>query len=291
MNTRRNTFLLFLLSLIFTGLSAQEAEVVTEASEPEAEEEYVDGIVKKRLIANNRIMPWEPIREADIAWEKRVWRVIDTREKMNLPFRYPGKHFITLLKELAENEELIAFKDETFKEKMSIEELQGKFASMDTVMVFNEDTYEQQVKVVPNELNPDDITRYRVKEIWFFDEETSRLRVRILGISPIQEHFDEDTGVFKYEEPLFWVYYPAVREPFSKHEVFNDFNDAGPTTWYDLFESRFFTSYIYKVTNVYNNRVEDYFDKTNENFGVDMLLESQRLKEELFNFEHDLWSY
>lgn len=286
----KSIFHILALCFISVAAFAQVPEVITESSEPE-EEKYYDGLVPKTLMQENRVMPWEPIREADIAWEKRIWRVIDTREKMNLSFRYPEKPFIILLKELAENEELVAFKDETFKEKLSVAELQGKFSSMDTVTIFDEETYEQKIKVVPNDLNPNDINLYRVKEIWFYDEETSRLRVRILGISPIKEHYDDETGVFKYAEPLFWIYYPAVREPLSKHQVFNEFNDAGPTTWYDLFESRFFSSYIFKITNVFSNRVEDYFDKSSDYFGRDMLLESQKIKEELFNFEHDLWSY
>ena len=287
----KNILWIFLLTLTAGFLHAQEAEVVTEASDPEEEEVYIDGIVQKRLVSENRVLPWEPIREADIAWEKRIWRVIDTREKMNLPFRYPEKHFITLLKELALDDELIAFKDENFTERMTKEELEGKFSRIDTTTVFDYEEYVEKVKIVENVLDPNDIVRYRLKEIWFFDEETSTMRVRILGISPIKDEYDPETNVFKYAEPLFWVYYPAVREPLSKHKVFNEFNDAGPTTWYDLFETRFFSSYIYKITNVFDNRVQDYFDAQSDTYGVDMLLESQRIKEELFNFEHDLWSY
>ena len=53
----------------------------TEASEPP-----LDDIVEKRIIDDRRVLPYQPLREADIFWEKRIWRVIDIREKMNLPF-------------------------------------------------------------------------------------------------------------------------------------------------------------------------------------------------------------
>lgn len=280
-------------TLVFAALSlcafAQEAEVITESTEPD-DEKYIDGIVQRTLTVENRVLPWEPIREADIAWEKRIWRVIDTREKMNLAFRYPEKPFVMLLKDLAENGDLVVFRDEEFKEKLDAEALQNIFSRPDTITRLDYDTYEQTIEIVTVDINPEDINRFRVKEIWFFDEEVSRLRVRILGIAPIKETFDEVTGEFKYEEPLFWVYYPAVREPFSKHRVFNDSNDAAPMTWYDLFESRNFSSYIYKMSNVNDMRVKDYFEDS-ENPGIDMLLESQRIKDELFNFEHDLWEY
>ncbi len=36
------------------------------------------------------VTPWQTIREADVMWKKRVWREIDTRQKQNFSFRYPG---------------------------------------------------------------------------------------------------------------------------------------------------------------------------------------------------------
>lgn len=288
-NNRLKYLFAFLVCGFAFAANGQEAEIITESTESD-DEVYIDGLMEKTLIAENRVLEWEPIREADIAWEKRVWRVIDTREKMNLPFRYPEKPFVMLLKELAENGDLVVFRDEAFTERLDAEALQNIFSKPDTITRLDYDTYEQTIEIVQVDINPEDINRFRVKEIWFFDEETSRLRVRILGIAPIKETYDEDTGEFKYEEPIFWVYYPAVREAFSKQRVFNDANDAGPTTWYDLFEARHFSSYIYKVSNVNDMRVKDYFEAS-PNPGIDMLLESQRLKAELFNFEHDLWEY
>ncbi|MGH2643176.1 MAG: hypothetical protein ACRDE2_04455, partial [Chitinophagaceae bacterium] len=35
-------------------------------------------------------LAYQYIRPDDAMWGKRVWAVIDTRQKMNLPFRYPG---------------------------------------------------------------------------------------------------------------------------------------------------------------------------------------------------------
>jgi len=56
-----------------------------------------------------------------------------------------------------------------------------------------------------------------------------------------------------------------------------------------MFENRYFSSFITKKSNVNDFRLVDY-DNLREN-GVDMLLESNKIKEEIFNFEHDLWSY
>ena len=268
------------------SLNAQNADIITESSVPD-EDYYVDDIVQRRLMIENRVLPYEPIREADIAWEKRIWRIIDTREKMNLTFRYPEKPLFTIFKDMVENGDIKVFKDEKFRDEMTVDDINQTLSRVDTIVVYDEDTYEEKIQIVKNDINPEDIQRYRLKEIWYFDEETSVFKVRILGIAPIKDEFDPETGAFKYEAPLFWVYYPEAREYLTKYRVFNEFNDIAPMTWGDLFESRFFSSYIYKKSNSLDLRLKDIYPDS----GVDLLLESERIKAELFNFEHDLWSY
>ena len=276
----------FFLFLFAAGLVvAQEEEIITEASEP-SDEEFLDGVVKKTLIYENRVMEYEPIREADIAWEKRIWRVIDVREKMNLHFLNQEKPFLHLLKDAALNGDITVFNDDEFSDKLEPEEVLGRFVRMDTTLVYDPDTYEEIVEVTRNDLDYNDIKKYRVKELWFYDEETSTMRVRILGMAPIKDEYDEN-GYFKYAAPMFWIYYPQTREVLARERVFNTFNDASPMTWYDLFEARFFSSYIYKQSNPLNLRLKDIYPQN----GVDRLIESERIKQELLNLEQDLWSY
>jgi len=271
-------------SLVVIGQA--ETTIITESSDP-LEDIYIDGVVAKKLIFEKQVLAYEPVREADVPWEKRIWRVIDTREKVNLPFAYPEMPFFTLLAEAAENGEIKVFDDDKFRSMLTPDEVASKLVSMDTSIVYDPVTYEEEVKVTRSEINPNDIKRYRIKEMWYFDKETSRMMVRILGIAPLQEVFDEDSGTFKYELPLFWAYYPEAREVLSRYTVFNEMNDASVITWSDLFEMRKFSSYIYKQSNVLDVRLIDMFP----NSGVDRLLESDKIKSELFNWEHDLWTY
>jgi gliding motility associated protien GldN len=271
----------------YTNASAQNAEdIITESSVPESNY-YIDDIIQRRLVEENRVLEYEPIREADVAWEKRIWRIIDTREKINLPFRYPEKPLFTIFKDMVENGDIKVFKDEKFKEQMTVTEINSTLSRVDTIVVYNDDTYEEEIKIVKNDVNPSDIKRYRLKEMWYFDEETSVFKVRLLGIAPIKDEFDLETGEFKYESPLFWVYYPEARNYLSSHRVFNEFNDIAPMTWQDLFEARFFASYIIKKSNPLDLRLKDIYPDN----GIDLLMESERIKQELFNFEHDLWEY
>lgn len=293
MKTFINLFLTICLLGFVTFANAQGGaeEIITESSDPPSEDMYVDDIVQKRLIVENRVLPYEPIREADIAWQKRVWRVLDTREKMNLPFRYPEKPLFSILRDMIENGDITVFEDEKFSDPLTPEAVDGKLNRIDTVTIFDYETYEEKVTIAKSEVNWEDINRYRVKEMWFFDEETSRMRVRILGIAPMQDKYDDATGEFKYSLPLFWIYYPEAREHMSKFRVFNEDNDVAPMTWSDLFEQRYFASVIYKASNVLDLRVKDMFDESSETAGIDILLESRKIKQELFNFEHDLWTY
>ena len=266
-----------------------QAEIITESSEP-SENIYIDDIVSKRLIVENRVLPYEPMREADIAWQKRIWRVIETREKMNLSFRYPEKPFFNILSEMIENGDITVFDDEKFENPLSYDDIQGRLNKIDTVSYFDYDTYTEKVKIVKTSVNYENINTYRVKEIYFFDEESSTMKVRILGIAPIKDEIDVNTGLVKYSLPLFWVYYPEAREQLAKHMVFNENNDMAPMTWSDLFEKRFFSSFIIKKSNVLDYRVQDYYVE-GDRAGIDRLMEAERIKNELLNFEHDLWTY
>jgi gliding motility associated protien GldN len=261
--------------------------IMTESGEPLNQKRPVDDIVEKRTSFEKRVLPYDPVREADIFWEKRIWRVVDVREKMNLPFAYPPRPLFTILMDAAKNSEITVYstEDDKFTQPLTAEEVAAKGASVDTVTTFDPETYDETIKIVVNEINPEDIKRFRIKEVWFFDKELSTLRVRILGIAPLRD-IKDDNGNFLYEQALFWVYYPDARNLLAKEQVFNIAgNDASPLSWEDLFEMRFFSSYIMKDSNVFDRRLESYLS------GVDILLEGEKIKQQIFNFEHDLWAY
>lgn len=285
------SFFVFAAGLL-TGQTGRD-NMKTESSVP-AEDIFIDDIVQKRLVVENRLLSLQPIREADIAWERRIQRVIDTREKLNLPFRSQELNLFNTLRQLILNGDLTVFSDEKFTSAMTAAEVESKLSKTDTIPDFDYETYTEVLKIVKNDVNWENIFSYRIKEVWYFDKQRSRLDVRILGIAPIyQSPEDEAKGLPPY--PLFWVYYPEARGPLSKHRVFNDNNDIAPMTWTDLFDTRVFNSYIYKKSNVLDYRLKDFYvpnpDAEVDRTGVDMLLQSEKIKNELLNFEVDLWEY
>ncbi len=283
------------LSLLFfitgTALVAQEYDeigVKTEVSEPdEFGEAPLDDVVKKEIMLERKVLPYQPIRESDIFWEKRVWRIIDVREKMNLPFAYPEEPFFKILSDAASKGDIPVYSvdDDKFTKRLSTDDVLSMLSKTDTIVTFDPETYEEKVKIVRNDINPTDVKRFRIKEIWFFDKETSTMQVRILGIAPLINVTDSE-GNFRYEKVMFWVYYPQVRDLFARHRVYTLGGNTNATvSWEDLFEMRYFASFIIKESNVYDRRIEDYAR------GVDALWESDRIKNHIFNFEHDLWQY
>ena len=127
-----------------------------------------------------------------------------------------------------------------------------------------------------------DITRYRLKEEWIWDRQRSERYVRIIGIAPMKERNENGEISFK---PLFWLYYPEWRHVFARASAYNTFNDSQRRTYLDLFEKRYFTSYIIKEDNAFDRPIASYAR------GMDALAESERIKELLFNMEHDMWHY
>ena len=285
MNWKKQIFSVGILCLLVTISLAQSTESKREVTKPsEYDSGVIDGIVAKTIISETPPLKYDHIREADVFWEKRIWRVLDVREKMNKSFVYPESPFVNIILEAAQDGTIDVYMDDKFTQKISQAEAQTMGVSIDTSEVFDPVTLESKLVITRNVLNWEDIKRFRLKEVWFFDEETSTMQVRIIGIAPLREVYDENNN-FKYEQPMFWAYYPQLRNILARKPVMNPLNDAGRMSWDDIFEMRYFASYIYKESNVYDRRLQDYAS------GVDLLLEADKIKNEIFNYEHNLWSF
>jgi gliding motility associated protien GldN len=268
------------------GATAQPIPQDETSDMPADADAPLDGIVERKTILDKGVLPWENIRESDIMWSQTVWRVIDVREKINQPFTYPEEYFFSILLKGIQDSTIRAYKSDNdkFKYRLSGQDLQNIISKPDTISQIDPITYETKQRIVFNRIDPEDIKRYRVKEMWYFDKQQSVLKVRILGIAPLRDMKNE-AGEFLFEQPLFWVYYPNCREYLGKHRAFIEGNDSNPMSWEDMMELRRFSSYVWKSSNVQNRRLEHYLQ------GVDILLEGEKIKQDIFNFEHDLWSY
>jgi gliding motility associated protien GldN len=281
--------------LFLTGLS-----ILCCIGNVQAQDNKTEVYVKEH-IPSKKPVPYTYIREADVMWSKLVWRIVDLREKMNLPLYYPTKpidnrwNLITLILYGIDNEGLTAYsKDDPlneFKVQLTKESIDAQMgAKTDTIKIPDINTGELVEKVITKDRQLDAVKQIMIKEKWFFDRQHSTMQVRILGLCPILIMNKEDANGQPTEEIekklTFWIYYPEVRALLSNHEVYNRFNDAQNVSFDDIFLQRKFSSYIFKESSVYNNRnIGDFAS------GIETLYESERIKETLFNMEHDLWEY
>ncbi|MBN2174096.1 MAG: gliding motility protein GldN [Bacteroidales bacterium] len=254
-----------------------------------------DGVFDEIHLNNKKPIPYYPVREADVIWKKRIWRIMDLRQKLNHPFYYPEtpqkgwKNFMTVLMDAIREGSITAYdptKDDQFLVPLTYQEIENKFTRIDTVPIFDPDNPQRilRYEVVKEEFDPAEVQRIKVKEDWFFDKQRSVMDVRILGICPVKNLYDDDGNFFGFTD-MFWIYFPEARPVFAQATVFNRHNGAERRTYDELFWKRMFDSYIYKEENVYDREISDYAS------GMDALLEAERIKNELFEFEHELWEF
>jgi len=259
--------------------------------------QIIDNMPQDVVHYDNDLMDVQPIplpsvRKADIMWSKRLWREIDLRQKMNQPFYYPiephnnWRNFITVVMDALREGSITAYDISTTDEflvPLTFQEIVSR--QIDTVhltLTRPFPPYDQYDTVIYSDFDPNRVNRIRIKEDWYFDKKRSQMMVRILGICPVMIKVRNEE---EFTEPLFWIYYPEARPVLAQAEVFNRFNDAARRSYDEIFMKRFFTSYIYKEQNVYDRRISEYAQ------GLDALLEAERIKLELLDFEQSLWEY
>lgn len=257
----------------------------------------LDGAYVKETNLTKRVVPYPHLREADVMYKRRIWQEIDLRQKFNHTFYFPldpiqdRKNLFDVIREaLLVEGSLVAYsagplgEDDEFTFPLSADSIRTILNPVTLVKQY--DDFGEVIGTVQqsNELSSDKITRYRIKEDWIWDRQRSERYVRILGIAPMMEDFDIDGNSVGFR-PLFWLYYPECRYVFANSEVYNMFNDAQRRTFEDLFQKRYFSSYIVKEDNAFNRQIVSYAR------GLDALAESERIQQELFNIEHDIWNY
>ncbi|MFN5224626.1 MAG: gliding motility protein GldN [Bacteroidota bacterium] len=261
----------------------------------------LDGVYVRENNPQRRVVPLSFLREADVMWSKKVWRIIDLKEKMNLPFGQPEevindrRSLNRILFDAVLNGELTAYSDEEFIKPLFREEFLSSLVKSDKVPkldeygepVINAETGQPDSVQTGDTLSPTAILQYRIKEEWFFDKQRSVMDVRIVGMAPLSLLRDSKGNIIEGvpPTPLFWIYFPEARKIFSNQEVFMRGNDSDRRTWDDIFLKRMFSSYIYKENNVFDRRIQDYVQ------GMDALLEAERIKMDITNLEHDLWEF
>lgn len=273
-------FVLMMLGMAVSYVHAQNSKA------------FFESIIKNEDSRQKAPIALPHVEPADVIWSKTIWRELVLREKMNLPLYYPttpidGRmSLIQVMLQGIEKSFKTAYDDDELQSPITFAEIKGKFdAEAEVFMKRNPETGQLDSVVVAGEMHTEEVKRLQVKELWYFNKRTSRLEVRIIALCPIREYTKDDVeGILKRE--LFWIDYGEFRDLFCKQQVYNFQNDAQRLTFDDIFLKRYFSSRIIKETNPYDNRAIQTYAA-----GIDAVLESDRIKNEIFEYEQDLWEY
>ncbi len=301
-----------LKSFIYTGLFVASASLYAQSNILNAKipEEIGMKTEAELLLDNDKPLEYGYVGDRDILFSKMVWEKVVLDERVNFPLYFPvdgnlGDDRKSLYQVLKENLEsgMISkvYRDDYFTEELTLKELQsslkasrvtdGGIEYMNQEGITEEELPEEfKVQV---EIKPENINSYQIKGLWYFDKRQGELKYRILAIAPtapdaqlmVQEG---DLSENNDPIPLFWVFYPEVREILHEAKAFNNDNSASPISFDHLLNSRRFHGIIYKEENVYGDReIKEYVAEN----ALMQLLESERIKDKIRDFEQDMWSY
>ena len=281
-----------LLGLFFFLSPSLFAQVVDEP------EDNSDGFytTESELIENGKkAFDFPYVREADVVWAHRVWRVIDFKEKINQVFYYPTvpdqgrKNLFTILDEALTEGRIRGFDNDMFEKEVNWVEKKASLGGFEVIPKYEVDIDGNEIETfdsLPRELATEDVTMLRIKEDWFIDKNRSVEDVRIIGFALI---YMQQKGEDEPPQPtaLAWIRYndPEVRELLANAEVYNMDNDRARRSYDDIFRKRIFSSYVIRESNDFNRRIEEYAS------GIDAWMESQRIEDYLFEMEEDMWEY
>lgn len=245
------------------------------------------------------------VDDRDILFSKMTWEKVVMDERVNFPLYFPvdtnniGKNrrslYHTLINGVKSGKIKNIYNDSYFSSKRTEKELQDITTKVDTLDIgydqLNADGFVSPEYITTTNIEAFHISAYLIKGLWYFDKRLGELKYRILGIAPAApdvNFLDSENEAQKVPNALFWVFYPEARQVLNDADAFNNKNSASPITFDHLLNSRRFSGYMYKEENVYGDReVKDYVADN----ALMQLLESDRIKDKIRDFEQDMWNY
>ena len=248
------------------------------------------------------------VDDRDVLWSKTIWEIINLNERINFPYYYPTidngflsesrKSLFRVLYDNIEAGKITEIYSSSYfndNEKLTFDDL-GEKLEMRNLSTLGIEKSNAGEEVTDDDydtytIQSDKIEQYLIKGTWYFNKRLGELKYRLLGIAPVAPDVSTlSQGPEAMKDalvPLFWVWFPDARESLSNSKVFNTKNSSQPITFDHMLNSRRFNATIYKEENVYEDReVKEYIYED----ALRQLLESERIKSVIRDFEQDMWN-
>ncbi|WP_416444531.1 gliding motility protein GldN [Leeuwenhoekiella sp. A16] len=292
----KNSFLVVCMTILVASSYGQNN--ILNATDPDEMFIKTDEQIE---LDNDKPLEYGYVDSRDVLWGKNVWEVVDLDERVNFPLYYPtdsnniGSDRRSLYDVLVTNVKkgkIDIYSDSYFNDKIQLGDISAAMSKVDTTDLgyeqYNAGEQIDQQFINRRDITAADIEQYWIRGYWYFDKRQGELKYRLIGLAPVApdvNFIDDDEPVLV---PLFWVWFPGAREVLHEAQVFNPQNSAQPLSFDHLLNSRRFNGVIYRVDNIQGDReVKEYVADN----ALMQLLESERIKEQIRNFESDMWNY
>lgn len=260
---------------------------------------------EQKALDNDKPLEYGYVDDRDVMFAKMTWEKVVLDERVNFPLYYPvdtnnigsdrRSLFDVLTKAIDEGEIENVYNDSYFTGKRTKKELAQIRTAVDTMDIgydqLNADGYVDPEYITTTTISSYDVSAYLIKGLWYFDKRQGELKYRLLGIAPAApdvNYVNSNDEANKEPIPLFWIFYPDARNVLHEAKAFNAKNSAMPFSFDHILNARRFSGIIFQEENVFGDRkVEEYIAENS----LMQLLESERIKEKIRNFELDMWSY
>lgn len=296
MNLKR---FLLTLTTVFTVSSMFAQANILNAKSPE---EIGVRTEAQKAVDNDKPLEYGYVDDRDILFSKMVWEKIVLDERANFPLYYPidtnnigsdrRSLYDVLMKNIKNGKIKNIYDDSYFTTKRTLKDIESALTMVDTTELgieqINAGEELSAEYINKRDITAADIKEYHIKGLWYFDKRQAEMKYRLLGIAPVAPdvNFIDDSEPDLV--PLFWVFFPDAREVLHEAKSFNNENSSMPFSFDHVLNARRFQGYIFREENVQGDRAISEYVSQN---ALMQLLESERIKDKIRDFELDMWTY
>ena len=291
--------LLLTVTTVFTVSGVFAQANILNAKSPE---EIGVRTASQKEVDNDKPLEYGYVDDRDVLYSKMTWERVVLDERANFPLYYPidtnniGSNrrslYDVLMKNIKNGKIANIYDDSYFTTKRTLKDIEAALVKIDTTELgieqINAGEELSGEYIDRRDITAADIMEYRIKGLWYFDKRQSELKYRLLGIAPVAPDVNFIDTDSQDLVPLFWVFFPDAREVLHEAKAFNDKNSSMPFSFDHILNARRFHGYIYQEENVQGDRkINEYISQNS----LMQLLESERIKDKIRDFELDMWTY